>query len=263
MLYLSLRANLNTFSVAGSDTSSTTITYILWELSRRPDILSKLQSELDEAMVDSKAIPDISILNELPYLNAVVKEGTPNERNQSRTHADARSTLAGLRVYTAAPSLLERVVPTFSSKPGNDDGDFDLMGYPIPAGTIVSTQAWSMHRNPNVFTAPDVFSPERWQEASTHPDQLAQMHQHLISFGTGTRVCGGQNLAQVIMRIVLSSICRNFTVIAPRETTEKSMEMKDSFVRRPLAFKFFFSFLFPPYLGAMLWLWIFGDLALC
>lgn len=67
------------FSVAGSDTSSTTITYILWELSRRPDILKKLQAELDEAMPDSKAIPDISVLNELPYLNGVVKEGTLQE----------------------------------------------------------------------------------------------------------------------------------------------------------------------------------------
>lgn len=137
----------------------------------------------------------------------------------------------GLRVYTAAPSLLERVVPSFSEKLGSPDGDFDLMGYPVPAGTIVATQAWSMHRIASVFTAPDSFSPERWLESSTKPDQLVKMHQYLISFGTGSRVCGGQNLAQVIMRVVLSTICRNFTIITPPETNEKSMEMKDSFVR--------------------------------
>lgn len=63
------------FRVAGSDTSSTTITYILWELSKRPAVVRKLQAELDEAMPDSQAIPDISILQELPYLSGVVKEG--------------------------------------------------------------------------------------------------------------------------------------------------------------------------------------------
>lgn len=35
----------------------------------------KLQAELDEVMTDSKIIPDISVLNELPFLNAFLKEG--------------------------------------------------------------------------------------------------------------------------------------------------------------------------------------------
>ena len=110
--------------------------------------------------------------------------------------------IVGLRVYSAAPSLLERVVPSFAAKLGRPEEDFDLMGYPIPAGTTVSTQAWSMHRNANVFPNPDAFLPERWLPSHSSPDQLAKMHQHLIAFGTGVRVCGGQNLAQVIMRVV-------------------------------------------------------------
>ena len=134
-------------------------------------------------------------------------------------------------MYTAAPSLLERVVPSASGRMGEHDDDFDLMGYPIPAGTIVSTQAWSMHRNPNVFNDPNTFLPERWLESSATADQLFQMHQHLIAFGIGVRVCGGQNLAQMIMRIVLATICRNFTIVSPQETTAQSMEIKDSFVR--------------------------------
>ncbi|KAF6751527.1 cytochrome P450 [Ephemerocybe angulata] len=194
--------------VAGSDTSSTTIAYILWELSRRPDIVKKLQVELDEFIPDPRIIPDIAVLQELAYLNGVIKEG--------------------LRMYTAAPSLLERVVPSF-------DEDFDLMGYPVPAGTIVSTQAWSMHRNPSVFPTPETFLPDRWLESSSSPEQLSQMHQHLIAFGTGVRVCGGQNLAQVMMKIVLATICRNFTLASPPETNEKSMEIRDSFVIFPAA----------------------------
>jgi cytochrome P450 len=124
------------------------------------------------------------------------------------------------------------VVPSFAAKLGRPDEDFDLMGYPIPAGTIVSTQAWSMHRNASVFANPDAFLPQRWLDSYSSSDQLVKMHQHLIAFGIGVRVCGGQNLAQVIMRIVLATICRNFTIAASSDTNEKSMEIRDSFVRR-------------------------------
>ncbi|TFK24714.1 cytochrome P450 11B1 [Coprinopsis marcescibilis] len=201
--------------IAGSDTSSTTISYILWELSRRPDIVSKLQTELDEAMPDARLIPDISVLQELPYFNALIKEA--------------------LRLYTAAPSLLERVVPSASAKFSHQVEDFDLMGYGLPAGTIVSTQAWSMHRNPKVFSSPESFIPERWLESSTTPDLLFQMNQHMMAFGTGTRVCGGQNLAQIMLRIVVAVVVRNFNITAPPETNEASMEIKDSFVIFPAA----------------------------
>jgi hypothetical protein len=61
--------------VAGSDTTSISLSYFLWELTRRQDILRKLQNEIDAAMPDPSAIPDIKILNGLEYLNAFIKEG--------------------------------------------------------------------------------------------------------------------------------------------------------------------------------------------
>ena len=51
--------------------------YIFWEVSRRPDIQLRLHAELDQAMPNSRAIPDISTLYKLPFLTAVVKEGFP------------------------------------------------------------------------------------------------------------------------------------------------------------------------------------------
>lgn len=61
--------------MAGTDTTSTSITYLFWELSRRPDIMKRLQAELDEAITDPKVLPDITVLQELPYLSAFIKEG--------------------------------------------------------------------------------------------------------------------------------------------------------------------------------------------
>ena len=60
---------------AGTDTMSISMSYFLWELSRRPDVATQLRKELDASMPDPKTIPDMTVLNNLPYLNAVIKEG--------------------------------------------------------------------------------------------------------------------------------------------------------------------------------------------
>ena len=57
-------------------------------------------------------------------------------------------------MYTAAPSPLERVAP--DSLDGNE---FSILGYTIPPGTIIASQAWSSHRDPNIFTDPEQFIP--------------------------------------------------------------------------------------------------------
>ncbi len=68
-----------------------------------------------------------------------------------------------MRIYGAAPSLLERVVPSRThGAVSKVDEDFDMMGYALPPGTIVSTQAWSMHRDAEIFPSPETFLPERW-----------------------------------------------------------------------------------------------------
>ena len=51
------------------------MSYLFWELSRRSDIMKKLQAELDDAMPDRRVLPDAFVLANLPYLNAFLKEG--------------------------------------------------------------------------------------------------------------------------------------------------------------------------------------------
>ncbi|KAJ7065717.1 cytochrome P450 [Mycena amicta] len=208
--------------VAGTDTTSISLSFFLWELTRRRDILHKLRNEIDAVMTDPRAIPDIKTLNGMEYLNAFIKEG--------------------LRIYGAAPSLLERVVPASASSNKRFFGaeGFDLLGYALPPGTIVATQAWSMHRDPAVFPSPDTFLPERWLASSTEDGEaetarLARMASYMMPFGTGSRICGGVNLAHLMMRMVLVAVLRNFEVEAAPGTDEKSMDMRDSFVMFPAA----------------------------
>lgn len=216
--------------IAGSDTTANSLSYFFWELSRRQDIMTNLQAELDKAMPDPRAIPDIVILQDLPYLNAFVKEG---QTIPSFSFAIFLiKPIVGLRLYSAAPSPLERVVPSSTSKNSPINEVFDLMGYALPPGTIVATQGWSMHRDASVFTSPDSFLPERWLETPENVEHVLKMGQYLMPFGTGTRVCGGQNLAQMMLRIAVATLARNFDVVAPAETNERSMEIKDSFVSK-------------------------------
>ena len=62
-------------SIAGTDTTSTSLSFLLYELSRREDIATKLRAEIDSAMVDPESIPENRVLRDLPYLNAVISEG--------------------------------------------------------------------------------------------------------------------------------------------------------------------------------------------
>ena len=130
----------------------------------------------------------------------------------------------GLRLYGAAPSLLPRVVPTSTSRSSAFPEPFDLMGYAIPPGTVVATQGWSTNRDATVFAMPDAFAPERWLCATS------DMERALTPFGSGTRACGGQNLAQAVLRICVASLARNFDIVAPAHTDERSMDVCDSFV---------------------------------
>lgn len=212
------------YRLAGSDTTTISISYFFWELSRRADIVAKLQAEIDQAMPDPRSIPDIAVLRELPYLNAFIKEGMCSPCPPSPPRAKL-TTRTGLRVHGAVPSLLERVVPASPSKNGASNASFDLMGYALPPGTVIATQAWSMHRDAAVFPSPGTFLPERWLAADAH------MQQHFMPFGTGTRVCGGQPLAMLVLRTTVAAVVRNFEIVAPPETTERSMAPRDSFVR--------------------------------
>ncbi len=182
---------------------------------------------MDAIIPDCKTFPDISILQDLPYLGAFVKEGL---RRHNLHYLSCDGLFQGLRLYGAAPSLLERVVPDSSAKTAIPEA-FDLMGYALPPGTLVATQAWSAHRNSAVFPSPESFLPERWLGSGDIQEQFEAMNRHMMPFGTGSRVCGGQNLAQMVLRIAISAIARNFDVISPPETTETTMEMRDSFVR--------------------------------
>lgn len=134
--------------IAGSDTTANTLTYLTWEVCRRPDIKKKLLEELNRLPADYNE----SHLRELSYLDHVINET--------------------LRVHSIAPGMLPRVVPPEGATIG---------GYWLKGGTSVGTQAYTMHRNKDIFPDPYTFSPMRWVTMSK------AMKDSFMPFGRGSR----------------------------------------------------------------------------
>lgn len=143
-----IRAEAQAYIVAGSDTTATTLTYLIWSVCRDMRVKQTLVSELNKLPADF----DDNDLRSLPYLNAVIDET--------------------LRLYAAAPSALPRVVP---------HGGSTLAGYYLAQDTVVSTQAWTLHRDLTLFPNPERFDPSRWLEATK------EMRDGVMPFGGGAR----------------------------------------------------------------------------
>lgn len=116
-----VQAEAGNLIVAGSDTTSVTLTYLVWVVLRRPDLQARLEEEL-AGLGDEF---DDAALEKLPLLNAVIDET--------------------LRLYGAAPGNLPRSVPPSGATFG---------GFFVPGGTVVETQAYTLHRHPNVYPDP-------------------------------------------------------------------------------------------------------------
>lgn len=110
--------------IAGSDTTANTLTFLVWCVLSRPDLHKSLVTELNQQQENGTFSDEV--LETLPVLNAVIQET--------------------LRLYSAAPGSLPRKPPP---------GGATIGGYYIPGSAVVSTQAWSLHRNPRVWENPE------------------------------------------------------------------------------------------------------------
>lgn len=107
--------------IAGTDTTGITLTYFVYAVLRRPELQKALE---DEAATLSPNFTEQDI-SKLPLLSATIEET--------------------LRLYGAAPGSLPRVVPS---------GGAMMAGHFIPEGTIVSTQAYTFHRDAAIWQSP-------------------------------------------------------------------------------------------------------------
>lgn len=189
--------------VAGSDTTAITLTYLIWAILSRPSLRLQVEEELKK-LGDGYGEAD---LESLPILNATITET--------------------LRLYGAAPGSLPRRVP---------EGGVTLSGFYIPAGTTVSTQSYTIHRNPALFPDPEKFDPSRWLAGINEASEQARMA--LSPFGAGSRTCLGIHLSWMELRLGATEFFRRCgdVRLAP-SVSDKSMRPEQYFLIAPSAHK--------------------------
>jgi cytochrome P450 len=186
------------FQLAGSETVGITLTFLIWRVLGHWSI----QKRLEEEVASLDEVTDANC-EKLPFLNAVIQET--------------------LRLHGAAPTALRRVVPK---------GGAILADRYIPAGKMVATQAWSIHRDESLWSEPLSFYPERWL-ADVVPGRTTDT---FMPWGGGSRICAGVHLARMEIRLATAVFFRQCcgARLAP-SVTQESMHVVDRFNTVPIS----------------------------
>ncbi|KAJ2847354.1 hypothetical protein IWW36_003894 [Coemansia brasiliensis] len=177
-----LRSNIGLFYVAGYDTTANSLSYVMLELARAPEIQQKARDIVLSVLGNSRdAYPSDEQLKELGYIDLIVKETLRKN-----------SILAEIRRRLATPVTLGP--------------------YTLPKGAIVSVDTWSMHYNPDYFPEPEKFIPERFAEdQKTIPFTFTP-------FSNGSRQCIGMRFSLIEQRVAISLLLLRFEWTLPDDS---------------------------------------------
>ncbi|HEY6549781.1 MAG TPA: cytochrome P450 [Solirubrobacterales bacterium] len=173
-----VRDQAMTLMFAGHDTSTSTLTFMMHELARHPDVVAKLCEEQDRVL--GGEAPDIDRLErEMPYLDMVLDEV--------------------LRLYPPAWIGPRRAVR-----------DFEFGGYRVTRGAYVNYCSWASHRLPEVFPEPEAFTPERFSRER----KAALPRGAYVPFGGGRRICIGKRFGQIEVKLVATMLLQRLRLDA-------------------------------------------------
>lgn len=163
-----------TLLFAGHDTTTSTVAFLFYELSRCPEWRARLAEEQDRVAGDAMPTAE-QLFSEMPLLDQALDET--------------------LRLY-----------PPAWIGPRRSAVDFEFGGHRIPAGVPVNYSSWASHRLADVFAEPHEFRPERFA-----PDERAKLPRGAyVPFGGGPRICIGMRFGQLEVKTIASLILRRF-----------------------------------------------------
>lgn len=171
-------------NVTALDMISATMTMICYYLAENPEVQDKLHQELD-SVIDGKyqGRIDSETIHDLPYLSACLDE-----------------------TLRLAPPLIR---PERSCTKDWVSGDGSLK---IKKGTVVMTPLWAVHRNPEYFSEPEVFNPERFIPEKDSYKRDKKHPYAYTPFGVGLRNCIGMRLAIETLKVNTCILLREFRI---------------------------------------------------
>lgn len=171
-----IRAEIVGILMAGTETTTLTLSWLFYELSQHPDVEQRLHNEID-TVLDGKPITFADI-PALEYTNHVIMET--------------------LRRRNPLWFVLRRAVESV-----------DLGGFQIPAGAAVLYSLTALHRDPTLYPEPLRFDPDRW--LSKPVSELPKGA--FIPFSVGAQKCIGDHFAMTEMAIIVATIASRWSLV--------------------------------------------------
>ncbi|CAL1292656.1 unnamed protein product [Larinioides sclopetarius] len=164
-----------TVLLAGYETTSTALAYTTYLLAKHQDVQENLYQEIKD-LVDKGQKLEYATINKLPYLDKVLNES--------------------MRVYPP--------VHLFTNRYAVEDVQYgDIQ---IPKGTLIQAPVYLMHHDPDFWSEPEIFDPERF---SSKPNTEGITY---LPFGVGPRNCLGMRFAQLEAKLALANLVYKFNI---------------------------------------------------
>ncbi|KAJ7062855.1 cytochrome P450 [Mycena amicta] len=184
-------AQVPTFLVAGHETTSTAVTWALFELTQHPAIQERLRAELRSVPSDE---PSSETLNTLPFLDYVVRETL-------RMHAPVPS--------TSRVALQDDVVPL--ATPFTDSKGLVHETIRITKGQSIMIPILALNRVSGIWGDNGMaFAPDRWDKPPSGANAIPGIWGHTLTFLGGPRSCIGYRFALDEMKAILFTLVRAF-----------------------------------------------------
>ncbi|XP_055819989.1 cytochrome P450 71AU50-like [Solanum dulcamara] len=189
-----IKAILVDILVAAIDTSATSIDWIVTELLRHPHVMKKLQKELEEVVGLERMVKE-SDLEKLKYLDMVVKEG--------------------MRLHSIVPVTQREAME-----------DCVVDGFHIRKGSRIMINHYAIQRDPNVWSEPEKFFPERF--VGSNIDIRGRDFQ-LLPFSSGRRSCPAVQLGIITVRFMVAQLVHCFDWGLPNGMQPCDLDVDEKF----------------------------------
>ncbi|KAL3637938.1 cytochrome P450 [Castilleja foliolosa] len=189
---------LNMF-VAGTDTTSSTVEWAIAELLRHPNIMAQAQQELDSVVGQNRLVTE-SDLAQLTFLQSIIKET--------------------FRLHPSTPLSLPRIA----------NESCEVNGYFIPKGSTLLVNVWAIARDPNVWSDPLEFKPERFLAGGERPNADIRGNDfEVIPFGAGRRICAGMSLGIRMVQLLTATLIHAFDFELANGKLAETLNMEEAY----------------------------------